>query len=315
MTAEPSANSFRSAVLSGKTGPHDDLVVQGKRKKAKGASDSLSGVHVKREEGRRSNQRGADRHRLTGETATLVVGRRKHEVELINVSGGGAMIEGQIELKLWDRVELQLGENGAVECAVRWIAAPRVGLEFAHETRLDCNDDERATVLREVITRSFDNVSFEPRGAPEPAGAGPTAQVSPESEQRVAKRHPLIWTGVLHHDYQSSPIRIRNISATGAMIECGEPVRVGTEPLLELGDAISVSGTVAWVVGDQVGVKFHSPFDMAQLAQSRPDVAPSEWIRPAYLDSGADENSPWDPRWNRLSVGELRSELEGFLKR
>ena len=99
------------------------------------------------------------------------------------------------------------------------------------------------------------------------------------------------------------------------MIECAEPVRLGTEPLLELSDAISVSGTVAWVVGDQVGFAFHSPFDLGQLAESRPEVAPSEWIRPAYLDSEADGDSPWDPRWNRLSVGELRSELEGYLKR
>jgi len=136
----------------------------------------------------------------------------------------------------------------------------------------------------------------------------------PGSEQRIARRHPLIWTGILHHDYQSSPIRVRNISSTGAMIECSSPVRIGTEPLLELSDSISVSGTVAWVVGDQVGFAFHSPFDMTQLAESIPDVAPSEWIRPSYLDdSGSD--SPWDPRWNRMSVGELRQELEGYIKR
>ncbi len=31
-----------------------------------------------------------------------------------------------------------------------------------------------------------------------------------------------IWSGLLHHDYQSTPIRVRNISTTGAMIECAE---------------------------------------------------------------------------------------------
>lgn len=314
MSAEPNANSFRSAVLSGKVGRHEDLVVA-KRKRAERAPDSLHGVHVKREERRRKNQRGGDRHRLTDEQATIVVGRRKHKVELINVSGGGAMIEGKLDLKLWDRVELRLGEDGLVECVVRWIADPRVGLEFAHETRLDCSDDQRAKVLREVISNSFGTVSFEHRQEPSPVEAESALQIEPGSEQRIARRHPLIWTGVLHHDYQSSPIRIRNISATGAMIECAEPVRLGTEPLLELSDAISVSGTVAWVVGDQVGFAFHSPFDLGQLAESRPEVAPSEWIRPAYLDSEADGDSPWDPRWNRLSVGELRSELEGYLKR
>lgn len=315
MTSEPSANAFRSAVLSGKAGRHDDLVAQTKTKRIDRSSDGLAGVVVPRQEARRSNQRGGDRHRLSGETAKVRIGRRTQPVDLINVSGGGAMIKGDLKLKLWDRIELCLGEGGNVECAVRWVRGDSFGLEFAHETRLDCSDDQRAELLREVITRSFDTVSFEAPENPKPPQAESQTEAAPESEQRIAKRHPLIWTGVLHHDYQSSPIRVRNISRTGAMIECAEPVRVGTEPLLELSDAVSVSGTVAWVVGDQVGFSFHSPFDLGQLAESRPEVAPSEWIRPNYLASESAGDTPWDPRWNRLSVGELRTELEGFLKR
>jgi hypothetical protein len=124
----------------------------------------------------------------------------------------------------------------------------------------------------------------------------------------------LIWSGVLHHDYQSTAVRVRNISATGAMIEASDPVRVGAEPLLELSDSISLSATVEWAVGDQVGVRFHTPFDMTQLGQARPEVTPSHWVRPAYLDK-IDADSAWDPRWKRMSVGDLKIELEGFLKR
>jgi hypothetical protein len=43
-------------------------------------------------------------------------------------------------------------------------------------------------------------------------------------------------------------------------------------------------------------------------------VTPTHWVRPAYLDKVA-ADSAWDPRWQRLSVGELKNELEGFLKR
>jgi hypothetical protein len=314
MTTEPKANSFRSAVLSGSIGRHDDLVAT---KKARGGrpAEGLTGVAVPRQERRSSNQRSGDRHRLTAESATLTVGRRKHKVELINVSGGGAMIAGKLDLMLWDAVELLLGDNGKVECVVRWIRDDRFGLEFAHETRIDCDVSEREAVLREVLTRNFGNVEFDLPRTERTRKSDLQPEVDADSEQRIARRHPLIWTGVLHHDYQSSPIRVRNISTTGAMIECSTPVRVGTEPLLELSDALSVSGTVAWAVGDQVGFAFHSPFDMAQLAESLPDVAPSEWIRPTYLDSGTDPESPWDPRWNRMSVGELRQHLEGFMKR
>ena len=315
MTTEPKANSFRSAVLSGSIGRHDDLVARTKKGRVSRSGDGLTAISVPREEIRSHNQRSGDRHRLMGETAHVRVGRRKHDVELINVSGGGAMIAGKLNLKLWDPVELHLGENGKVECVVRWIRDNRFGLEFAHETRLDCAASEREALLREVLTRNFGNVEFELPRSDRTRKADLEPQIDADLEQRIARRHPLIWTGVLHHDYQSSPIRVRNISSTGCMLECSAPVRVGTEPLLELGDAISVSGTVAWSVGDQVGFAFHSPFDMTQLAQSLPDVAPSEWIRPSYLDSGSEADSPWDPRWNRLSVGELKQELEGFMKR
>jgi hypothetical protein len=310
MTKQPPANSFRAAVRSGSAGRHDDLVVNAKNGRVNRSAEGLTGVHVPRKEARSSNQRAGDRHRLTDEQATVRAGKRKHTVELINLSGGGAMVEGGLKLALWDRVELEVGENGTVECAVRWIRGKRVGLEFAHETRLDCAEDERAALLREVITRSFSHISFDPEHGTEPSKPQP----APADEQRRARRHPLIWTGQLHHNYQTSPIRVRNISSTGAMLECADPVRVGSEPLLELSDALSVSGTVEWVVGDHFGLRFHSPFDMSALAQSRPDVAPSEWIRPAYLEAESTPDSPWDPRWDRMTVGELNQELEGYLK-
>src|SRR5437899_1851038 len=78
-----------------------------------------------------------DRHRLVGERAQLTHDGNTHEVVLINLSGGGAMIETSIELLIWDRVHLHLGDHGDIECTVRWVRDGRIGLEFAHETRLD----------------------------------------------------------------------------------------------------------------------------------------------------------------------------------
>ncbi len=72
-------------------------------------------------------------------------------------------------------------------------------------------------------------------------------------------RHPLIWNGDASPRLPDVPIRIRNISATGAMIEIARTVRVGAEPLLELSDAVSLSATVEWAVGDQVGLRIPLP--------------------------------------------------------
>jgi hypothetical protein len=208
---------------------------------------------------------------------------------------------------MWDRVDLHLGNHGTIECVVRWLRDGRVGLEFAHETRLDGPSADIAIVLRHVIERTFPHIQFPPRQEEDAISAEDEA----EDDHRTAPRHPLIWNGTLHHDYQSSSVRIRNISATGAMIETMAMVRVGSEPLLELSEAVSVSATVEWAVGDQIGLRFHTPFDMELLAKSKPTVATSDWTPPSYLDPDVEV----DDRWNRLSLPQLRQELEGFLKR
>jgi hypothetical protein len=297
--------NIRAKIYGGASAAEEPIL---KAKKPKGAkADTLQSVTVQREARRQSNARGEDRHRLSEEAARITYNGEDFEVDLINLSGGGAMVAGDFEPMIWDHVDLHLGNHGTVECAVRWIRDDRIGLEFAHETRLDWPSDQVAIVLRHVIERTFPHISF-PQGE-EPTPPPPRAE---GDENRVASRHPLIWNGTLHHDYQSSPVRIRNISSTGAMIETGATVRVGTEPLLELTEAASLSATVEWAVGDQVGLRFHTPFDMNMLADARPTVAAASWTPPSYLD---DDDGRDEDRWGRLSLFQLREELEGFLKR
>ena len=281
-----------------------------KAKKPKGAkADTLNSIPVIREETRRGDTRDQDRHRLPDEQVTLTHAGRAHSAQLVNLSGGGAMVAADFEPTLWDRVELHLGENGTVECAVRWLKGGRIGLEFAHETRLDCSADQQAAVLRDVITRSFPDLEFE----------GTTQVAQPArletGEQRTDGRHPLIWSGTIHHDFQSSPVRLRNISETGAMVECSATLLVGSEPLLEVGEGISISTSVAWVAGDSAGLKFDQPFDLTLLGRAKPEVAPARWEAPSYLKAGTTADSPWAGEWGRKSVSELRQDLEGFWKR
>ena len=290
----------------------DEPLLQVKR--PKGAKpDTLDSVQVPRETFRKSNSRGADRHRLTGERARAIYEGNEIDVELINLSGGGAMVSGPFECRLWDKVDLHLGNHGKIECAVRWIREDRVGLEFAHETRLDGSSEEVASVLRTVIERTFPNIEFS-RQEERPSELRQEQQASRPHEGRIARRHPLIWTGVLYHDYQTTKVRVRNISATGAMIETQTAVRVGAEPLLELSDSTSVSATVEWAVGDQVGLRFHEHLNLAALGQAKPTVAKSSWSPPPYLDLATKGRSKQD-HWERLTIPELRHELEGFLKR
>jgi hypothetical protein len=298
--------NIRAKIFGSNDAEEPSPVLGAKRPKGVKA-DMLDSIPVTREESRRGNTRGGDRHRLPAEQVEVGYKGKTYAVQLINLSGGGAMVTGDFAPMLWERVDLRLGEDGVIECAVRWLKGDRIGLEFAHETRLECSADEQAALLREAIARSFPDLAFEATEvAPEPP--------PPSDEHRRERRHPLIWSGVVHHDYQSNPVRLRNISSTGALVECETPLRVGSEPLLDLGDAGQVFASVSWAVGDQAGLKFLKPFDLTQLARAKPQVAPARWDRPSYLQPGPAADSPWAEEWGRMSLGDLRDELEGFLK-
>src|SRR3954453_9427925 len=80
-----------------------------KAKQPKGAkADTLNSIPVIREETRRGDTRDQDRHRLPDEQVGLTHGGVTHSVKLVNLSGGGAMVEAGFEPALWDRVELRL---------------------------------------------------------------------------------------------------------------------------------------------------------------------------------------------------------------
>jgi hypothetical protein len=302
--------NIRAKIYGGAAAADEPIL---KAKKPRGAkADTLHSVNVQRDVHRASNSRGEDRYRLTNEFARISHNGIDLDAELINLSGGGAMIAAPFEPLLWDRVDLHLGNHGTVECAVRWIREDRVGLEFAHETRLDGPSDQMAILLRHVIERTFPHIRFAPNQAD--TGESETPEKRDPNDHRDGRRHPLIWTGVLYHDYQTTKIRVRNISTSGAMIESATPVRVGAQPLLELSDTVSLSATVEWAVGDQVGVRFHQPFDMNMLVEGQLSVVQEKWSPPPYLDLVAKANCEGD-HWNRFTLVELREELEGFLKR
>ena len=306
MNAE-SGNSFRARVLHGKTPP---LVVTDKDRRHDG-EDVLDANLVSRSETRACNHRLKDRHRLSDEKATVLHEGRIIPVEVINLSDGGAMIRGDFEPKLWEIIELQLGDGFGIEVAVRWLKDDRIGVEFAHETRIECDAKQRDALLLEVIRRSFDDqdVQFAPD-----EDFGPVAgETGHDAGNRGQLRHPLIWLGQIHYAHDSNPVRLRNISAGGALVDVTADYPVDAEVMLDLGEAGQFFATVARVCGDQVGLRFQDSFDLACLANAKPQLMPGSWRAPTYLDG--DDDSPWDENWSRSSLAEIATELEGYLKR
>jgi hypothetical protein len=296
------ANSFRASVLNG--GERPSPVVPSKLAKRNEGHDGLGSVGVARTEGRRGNHRGADRLPLGRTAARVRKGRSTHDVSLVNLSGGGAMIEADIEARLWDKLTLILGDHGEIECAVRWLRDNRFGLEFAHETRIDCDAVTRDETLREVIRNNFPAHHA-------PAAVEETSDPEPAPEPRGASRHPLIWSGLIRHGNNSALVRIRNISATGAMIQLQSTPAPGAEVVLDLGEAGTHPAQVCWSHGDQAGIAFADTFDIRLLAACRPEVAERKWAQPEYLRDASVETSPWASQWARLTVKDLSRNLSG----
>jgi hypothetical protein len=301
MGLQSTPNEFRASLGGGR---RDDPVVAGKSKRADAKGAGLSDIKVVRSESRSANQRAADRHRLTGEQAVVRRKGKRHVVDLINVSHGGAMVAGSFKAKLWDRVDLALGEGGKggnIECAVRWIRGDRIGLEFAHETKVECDSETLDQLLRQVIDNSFPGLEIKAR---------PAAEAQP-AEKRLLVRHPLIWNGILHHDYEWEIVRLRNISSGGALIECPVNLPSGVVVYLELERVGRLAATVSWSRGDQTGLAFEEAFDVLKLSNAVPEVAPDDGSRPGFDGDGHSDQSPWAPQWDRVSVKDLGDNLGG----
>ena len=312
-------NSFRKAVLSGQGLYKADPVIRDKN--TQGAeTDDLSSVEIPRGESRAHDHRDNDRHRLNEETATVRFDGEEHQVEVINLSGGGAMIRARFSPRLWERVDLIFAEGAEIECAVRWLRDDRVGLEFAHETRIDCEPEVRDALLLDVIRRSFATDVSISTSRPEPVlkPATPSQQGDDDAianSRRTERRHPLVWIGQVLFNHNSERVRLRNISENGALIEGPLSYPLGAEIYLDLDDAGQHFATVTWTCGDKIGMKFKNSFDMAMLHKSKPEVAPAMMIRPGPSQVYADQDNPWAEGWNRQSLDELREDLEGYLKR
>ncbi|TMJ17257.1 MAG: PilZ domain-containing protein [Alphaproteobacteria bacterium] len=256
---------------------------------------SLTRVAIPRGETRTTNQRAEDRHRgIVGETL-LWFRRRKHVVPVVNVSSRGAMIDAEIEARIGETVELQFADDHRTRCVVRWIREGKIGVEFVDET----------IFWHEFQLSRAEAVAV----AAAEAGPEPKSEEAPPPQRRCTgahrpPRHALMRMGTVLWNGMVLPVRLRNISEGGAKLESGRDLAPGTEVELNLGDAGFVYGQVRWSKDGQVGVCFVEDFDLEALAPAKGE-APPPMLKPQYLESETDPDSPWAARFERLSLGDL----------
>ncbi|HLL30126.1 MAG TPA: EAL domain-containing protein [Allosphingosinicella sp.] len=109
----------------------------------------------------------------------------------------------------------------------------------------------------------------------------PTAEVVGFSRP---PRHRLIRNGRLLWQGRTLPVRLRNISAGGAMIECDDPLEPGTAVELDLAEAGTLPAEVRWCQQGQVGLHFGEEFALGKLARTRRKGGAPQMLKPEYLE-------------------------------
>lgn len=125
-----------------------------------------------------------------------------------------------------------------------------------------------------------------------------------EAVQARPPRHSLIRRGNMLWRGGSFPVRLRNISADGAMIESPQQVEPGANVELDLADGVRLSGQVRWSQDGRIGLKFAAPFDLQRLGRAKRSSA--EAFKPDYLKSELRADSPWAARSDRLTIKDVR---------
>lgn len=146
----------------------------------------------------------------------------------------------------------------------------------------------------------------------------PTLVHDRAAEERAAARASIYLAAALYCDGSSSPVKIRNMSTTGALVEGAVLPSAGALVQLVRGRLI-VHGLVAWSAGSRCGIKFSGCVDVQQWRaapanneQQRVD----ETVR--QLKAGAappqSSHSQPSPQLGNCAGTELSQDLQRALK-
>lgn len=90
-----------------------------------------------------------------------------------------------------------------------------------------------------------------------PRPGGPPA-VTPDGKPARAPRRRVLIDGMFHGFDGARRVAIRNVSRTGAAVQCAGPLKVGTEGVLKA-DGLDSLARIIWSRGTLHGIKFDEP--------------------------------------------------------
>ena len=102
------------------------------------------------------------------------------------------------------------------------------------------------------------------------------------NDPRRSRRANVLFTASIDVEGANTPVKLRNLSAQGALIEAADLPAPGTELVFHRND-LSVPGCLAWVDGGHGGVEFAQPLEPQQVMRNVPSPKqrkPMDFRRP-----------------------------------
>ena len=108
---------------------------------------------------------------------------------------------------------------------------------------------------------------------------------SSTSQNRRSRRSNVLMSATIELSGVSLPVKLRNLSAEGALIE-GENLPVEGAELLFRKAELSLPARIAWVDANRAGVAFGEPLRPEQLLRHVPKPRPRAQASPEYRRPG-----------------------------
>jgi hypothetical protein len=108
--------------------------------------------------------------------------------------------------------------------------------------------------------------------------------MSTKTQNRRSRRSNVLLAATLELSGQTLPVKLRNLSAEGALVQAEKLPVEGSHLLFRRND-LAVQARVCWVAGHHAGVAFAQPLDaqevLRHVPKPRPRIQP-EFRRPGF---------------------------------
>ncbi|WP_343346116.1 EAL domain-containing protein [Sphingomicrobium sp. XHP0239] len=191
--------------------------------------------------------------------------------------GTGYSSLGYLKTAPFDKIKIdQSFVRGASNPKSRNSAIIRAIVALAESLNMDTTAEGVEThddlhLIRELGCSQIQGYIFGQPGTSEEAGElVKNAAVSPDGHQNSREpRHRLMRRGLVGLRGERVEVRLRNISAMGALIECPVAVMPGTQLTVDIVGTGPIKGTVRWAQSGRFGIQFDEGFDLTRLAPIR----------------------------------------------